>query len=347
MRAAIMRDWQLRVDDLPDPTPGPGQVLTKVLACGICGSDLHMLRHGAEARALTDQLNADAPPDPTAPIPFQAERDTVMGHEFCCEVVDVGEGVANLHVGDVVVSMPAAFDAEGVHAIGYSNAYNGGYADLMVLNELLAIKVPGDLPAELAALTEPFAVGVHAVAKSRIAKGDSAIVLGCGPVGLACIAELRHLGIGPIVAADFSPARRQLAERMGADVVVDPRQTPAIEAWRTAANGKPLVIFEAVGVPGMIEQAMLMAPKDARILVVGVCMQTDEIHPLVGIGRELSIQFVLAYDPLEFAGALTALADGAVDLSPWITGRVGVDDVPQAFQALADPEAHAKILVTP
>ena len=98
--------------------------------------------------------------------------------------------------------------------------------------------MPGGLPADLAALTEPFAVGVHAVAKSRIAVGDSAIVLGCGPVGLACIAELRRLGIGPIVAADFSPARRALAERMGADVVVDPRQTPAIEAWRTAATAR-------------------------------------------------------------------------------------------------------------
>jgi threonine dehydrogenase-like Zn-dependent dehydrogenase len=173
------------------------------------------------------------------------------------------------------------------------------------------------------------------------------LILGCGPVGLACIAELRRLGIGPIVAADFSPARRALAERTGADIVVDPRETPAIEAWRTAANGRPLVIFEAVGVPGMINQAMRMAPKDARILVVGVCMQPDQILPLVGIGRELNVQFVLAYEPTEFAGALTALADGTVDLSHWITGKVPVDGVPQAFDDLADPERHAKILVTP
>ena len=342
-----MRDWQLRVDDLPDPTPGPGQVLTKVLACGICGSDLHMVRHGAEMRAIGLQLLDSAPTDPAAPIQFEPDHDTVMGHEFCCEVVDVGEGVANLRAGDVVVGMPVAFDADGVHPIGYSNRYNGGYADLLVMNELLAIKVPGDLPADLAALTEPFAVGVHAVAKSRIAVGDSAVVLGCGPVGLACIAELHRLGIGPIVAADFSPARRALAAGMGADVVVDPRETPAIEAWRTAANGKPLVIFEAVGVPGMIQQAMRHGPEGHAHPVVGVCMQSDQILPLVGIGRELNLQFVLGYEPDEFAGALTALADGAVDLSSWITGRVAVDDVPQAFADLADPERHAKILVVP
>ena len=134
-----------------------------------------------------------------------------MGHEFCCEVVELGPGCTNLTVGDVVVSLPVAFDAEGLHAVGYSNRYNGGYAELMVLNELTGIKVPAGLPAEMAALTEPLAVGVHAVAKSRIAGGESAIVLGAGPVGLACVAELRMRGIGPIVVADFSAKRRELA----------------------------------------------------------------------------------------------------------------------------------------
>lgn len=347
MRAAVMRDWQLRVDDLPDPTPGPGQVLTRVLACGICGSDLHMLAHGAETRRMSEELNDGRPADPMAPIPFDPSGDTVMGHEFCCEVIELGPGCENLKVGDVVVSMPVAFDAQGVHALGYSSRYNGGYAELMVLNELLGMKVPSGLPAELAAMTEPLAVGVHAVAKSRIAGGDAAIVLGLGPVGLACIAELRMRGIGPIVAADFSPKRRKLAEQLGADVVVDPRETPAIEAWRKIDGVRPLVIFEAVGVPGMIEQAMRMAPKDTRILVVGVCMQEDRIHPMLGISRELNIQFVLAYEPAEFAQALHAIAEGKVDLSPWLTGTVPVDGVPQAFQDLGNPETHAKILVVP
>jgi threonine dehydrogenase-like Zn-dependent dehydrogenase len=347
MRAAVMRDWQLRVDDIPEPTPGAGQVLTRVLACGICGSDLHLLVHGRESRRLSDELNDGRPADPMAPIMFEADHDTVMGHEFCCEVVELGPGCENLKVGDVIVSMPVAFDTGGLHALGFSNAYNGGYAELMVLNELLGIKVPADLPAHMAALTEPLAVGVHAVAKSRIAGGDSAVVLGCGPVGLACIAELRMRGIGPIVAADFSPKRRQLAEQLGADVVVDPREISAIEAWRKIDGVRPLVIFEAVGVPGMIEQAMRMAPKDARILVVGACMQEDHFHPMLGIGRELNIQFALGYNPVEFGDALTAIAEGRVDLSPWLTGSVGIDDVPQAFADLGNPEAHAKILVVP
>jgi threonine dehydrogenase-like Zn-dependent dehydrogenase len=347
MRAAVMRDWQLRVDEIPEPRPGPGQVLTKVLACGICGSDLHMLQHGAEARRLSDELLADAPADPMSPQVFEPHVDTVMGHEFCCEVVELGPGCDNLRVGDVVVSMPLAFDADGLHALGYSNRYNGGYAELMVLNELLGLKVPAGIPAGMAALTEPLAVGVHAVAKSRIRGGESALIIGAGPVGLACLAELRMRGIGPIVVADFSAKRRELAALLGADVVVDPRATPAIEAWRQIDGVRPLVIFEAVGVPGMIQQAMQMAPKDARILVVGACLQEDRFHPMLGLRREVNIQFALAYEPQEFGAALNAIADGRIDLAPWLTGSVGVDDVPQAFADLADPDAHAKILVVP
>lgn len=347
MRAAVMKNWSLRVDDIPEPTPGSGQVLAKVLACGICGSDLHLLVHGEESRRLSEELAAGAPPDPMRPVMFTPEHDMVMGHEYACEVLDVGPNVNGLKVGDTVVSFPVAFDEQGIHGIGFSNKYPGGYSERLIVNEMMAIKVPNGLSHELAALTEPLAVGVHAVAKSRIAPGEAAVILGLGPVGLACIAELKMKGIGPIVGADFSPKRRALAERLGADVVVDPRDTPAIEAWRKIDGQKPLVVFEAVGVPGMIEQAMRMAPKDARILVVGACMQQDTFHPMLGISKELSVQFALGYTPVEFGSALTAIAEGKVDLAPLITGRVPIDGVPQAFRDLGDPETHAKILVTP
>jgi threonine dehydrogenase-like Zn-dependent dehydrogenase len=347
MKAAVMKDWELRVDEVADPVPQAGQVLTRVLACGICGSDLHMLRHGKEAQDLSATFDADQPRDPMAPKMFEPHIDTVMGHEFCCEVVDLGEGCDNLKIGDLVVSMPGAFDADGVHTIGYSNRYPGGYGERMVLNELLCLKVPNGLTSDLAALTEPLAVGVHAVAKSRIANGDSAIVLGCGPVGLACIADMKMRGIGPVVAADYSPARRALAVAMGADEVVDPAAESAMSVWRRVDGVRPLVIFEAVGVPGMIDQAMRMAPRGSRILVVGACMQQDRMFPMLGITRELSLQFVLGYEPAEFAGALRSIAEGDVDLSAWITATVSIADVPRAFDDLAEPERHVKILVTP
>jgi threonine dehydrogenase-like Zn-dependent dehydrogenase len=294
-----------------------------------------------------NELTADRPDDPMQMTMFEPHLDTVMGHEFCCEVVELGAGCDNLKIGDIVVSLPVAFDPAGLHPLGFSNIYNGGYAELMVLNEMVGIKVPSGLGADIAAMTEPLAVGVHAVAKSRITNHESAIVLGCGPVGLACIAELKMRGIGPIVAADFSSKRRSLAELIGADVVVDPRDTPAIEAWRASDGVRTPVIFEAVGVPGMIDQAMRIAPKDARILVVGACMQEDRFHPMLGIGRELTLQFAFGYEPGEFSAALTSIADGRVDLAPWLTATVGIDGIPQAFRDLANPEQHAKIMVTP
>jgi threonine dehydrogenase-like Zn-dependent dehydrogenase len=347
MKATIMRGGELVVDELPDPEPKPGQVLVRTLACGICGSDLHALVHGERMVALANESAEAALDDPMRPHVMDLGRDVVMGHEFAAEVVELGENAGNCAVGDVVVSMPVTFDASGVYAVGYANEYPGGYGELMILSDMLALHVPNGLEARRAALTEPMAVGVHAVNRSGIRQGEAALVLGCGPVGLAVIAALRLQGIEPIVAADFSAKRRELASVMGAHEVVDPRAEPAIDAWRRVDGTRPLVVFEAVGVPGMIDAAMTTAPRNARILVVGVCMENDTIRPMLGIGRELTIQFALGYDPMEFASTLRSIAEGDIDVEPLITGSVGIDGVPQAFRDLADPDAHAKILVEP
>jgi threonine dehydrogenase-like Zn-dependent dehydrogenase len=156
--------------------------------------------------------------------------------------------------------------------------------------------VPNGLSTDHAALTEPLAVGVHAVEKAAL-KGDEApLVVGCGPVGLAVVAALRLKGIRPIVAADFSPKRRELAVRMGADIVVD----PALESPYVKLDpGKRAAIFECVGVPGVLQQMFEQVPRDARVVVVGVCMEPDTIEPMFGIVKELSLQFVLGYTPEE------------------------------------------------
>jgi len=342
-----MRGTSLAVDDVPDPTPGAGQLLVRTLACGICGSDLHALTHGDQLVEMQREAAEADDGIPMAP-PMDLTRDVIMGHEFCGEVIALGEGAANHSVGELVVSLPVTFDAAGVHAIGYSNQYPGGYGEHLVVSDVLALRVPNGLDAERAALTEPFAVGLHAVNRSKATSGHAAVVLGCGPVGLAVIAALDALGAGPIVAADLSATRRRLATTLGAHEVVDPRDEPAVDALRRIKGaGRPLVIFEAVGVPGMLDDAMRMAPRAAQILVVGVCMVSDTIRPMRAIGKELDLQFVLGYDPMEFAETLRRIAEGEVTVDPLITGRVGIDEVPAAFDALADPEAHAKILVTP
>jgi threonine dehydrogenase-like Zn-dependent dehydrogenase len=358
MRAAVMRDRQLVVADVPVPDPGPGEVLVRTLACGICGSDLHALKH-AERFVETSRRAGNA-------FVMDLGRDVVMGHEFCAEIVEHGPGTSRaLPAGTRVCSRPVLMRSTGPQTVGYSNDHPGGYGEYMRLTESLLLPVPAGLPTEHAALTEPMAVGLHAVTKARLESDDAPLVIGCGPVGLAVIAALRLHGARPIVAADFSARRRELATALGADLVVDPAQTTPWQSWREAAvwrdasrapvlppwiagpPRRPAVVFECVGVPGVLDQIMAAAPRGTRIIVVGVCMEADTIYPMLGISKELNLQFVLGYTPDEFAATLDHIAEGRIQVAPLITGKVGVEAVARAFEALASPERHAKILVEP
>jgi len=357
MRAAIFRSGEIVVDTLPDPAPSAGQVLVKTLACGICGSDLHARTH-AHHMVRMSKLAGRAPMD--------LARDVVFGHEFCCEIIDHGPGAQKrFRTGTRVCSVPALASANGPSGIGYSNDNVGGYAELMLLSEALLLEVPNGLSAEHAALTEPLAVGVHAVAKANVQGGEVPLVIGCGPVGLAVIAALKLKGLHPIIAADYSPTRRALAAKLGADVVIDPAQNGPFKAWAEHAAMsaeekaarppraawlpalKPALIFECVGVPGMIQQVFEGAPRDARIVVVGVCMESDRAEPMLGIMKELNVQYVLGYTPDEFAASLRLIAEGTVDAASLITGKVGLDGVAGAFSELGNPERHTKIIVEP
>ncbi len=341
MRAAIARRGQMIVDEVPEPIPGAGDALVEVKACGICGSDLHTLHHADSLLAVAELGGGESSFDP--------EADFVMGHEFSAEVVELGPGTddAPVSVGDLVVSMPFALVGAGLEPIGFSNTYNGAYAERMRLTAGMCLKVPNGLDARRAALTEPMTVGLHAVNKSGIKPGEGALVLGCGPVGLAVIAALKAKGIEPIVAADFSARRRAIASAMGAHEVVTPAEESAIDAWKRVGAPRSVVIFEAIGVPGIIDQAMRDAPPLSRIVIVGVCMETDHLLPLVGIVKELNLQFTFYYDPMEFGETLRAIAEGELDVTPMLTGVVGIDGVPDAFNALSDPEEQVKILVEP
>jgi threonine dehydrogenase-like Zn-dependent dehydrogenase len=357
MRAAVMRNKKIVVDNIPTPAPGPGEVVVKTLACGICGSDLHTLKH---AEKLVEVARRSG-----GPFIMDLNRDIVMGHEFCTELVDFGQSPSATLKLEHVCAMPVLLKPSGVETVGYSNENPGGYAEYMRLTEKLLLEVPNGLSTERAALTEPMAVGYHAVQKARLGADDVPLVIGCGPVGLAVIAALKLSNAQPIIAADFSPRRRQLAQAVGADVVVDPKASSPYETWKQMAAysdpakapqlppwlpGPPLrpaVIFECVGVPGMIDSVMAAAPANTRLVVVGVCMEHDRIEPMLGINKELNIQFVLGYSGDEFRTTLRNLAEGNINCDPLITGKVGVEGVASAFEELASPEQHAKILVEP
>ena len=362
MRAAVLRGKEIVVGDVAEPEPGPGEVLVRTLACGICGSDLHAYHRARRGAAETP---AAAPSGNTSPG-LALEGEIVMGHEFCAEIADYGPATERrLAAGQRVCSIPILLRASGPEFIGYSSRNPGGYGEFMRLTADHLIAVPNGLSTERAALTEPMSVGWHAVGKARLAPDDVPLVVGCGPVGLAIIAALKLKGAQPIVAADFSPGRRRLAAAMGADLVVDPAvqspfaswrelaQTgrpdpgPTLPGWLVGSGLKPAVIFECVGARGVIDQLMSGAPQDARIVVVGLCQEHDTIFPMSGIGKELEIIFSNSFHRHEFAETLSNIAEGRIDVDPLITGKVGLAGVERSFRDLENPDAHAKILIEP
>ena len=260
MRAVSLRAGKLYVkEDAPEPVPGFGQVLVQVKACGICGSDLHFAKHGADMIALTAQVKG-MPLDPSGGPGLDLASDVYMGHEFSAEVLEVGPDTQAAAPGTLVTAIPVLLGASGIEPIVYSNTTAGGYGERMLLSAPLLTEIPNGLDFRHAALTEPMAVGLHGVNKSHIKPGEGALVLGCGPVGLAIIGALKLKGIDTIVATDFSPARRALAQTMGATDVVDPAAEDAFDAWTRAGKGKTLVVFEAIGVPGIIDGVLRDAP---------------------------------------------------------------------------------------
>ncbi|MEU7766835.1 zinc-binding dehydrogenase [Nocardia sp. NPDC049190] len=379
MRATVVTDTEFEVIELPRPIPGPGQVLIDVVRCGICGSDLHARTHADDMAELAVATGYDHF--------MRAEQSVVLGHEFSGTVVDYGPDCRKRwKAGTPVVALPIVRHGKQPHLVGLSSAAPGGYAEEVVVQESMAMPVPNGLSAEHAALTEPMAVAWHAVRRGRVGKGQTAFVIGCGPIGLAVISMLKAAGVRSVVASDFSPRRRELATACGADVVVDPateapwtaaprtgrinkvtdildlgfdtmnrlRRVPNLPWWYVfrlahTLNASPAgaVVFECVGVPGIIEQIISAAPPLSRVVVVGVCMQADRFQPAMAINKEIELRFVFGYDPGEFRDTLHMLADGKIDPTPLITGTVGLAGVDNAFAALGNPERHAKILVDP
>jgi len=378
MKAVTCCRGALAVTDLPEPVPGPGHLLVEVRRAGICGSDLHVR---TQADGLADLMREIGYHDL-----MRSEEEIVLGHEFVAEVVERGPGTkGHLPVGTPVVSLPLLRQGADVHPTGLSARAPGAFAERMLVQESLTLRVPNGLPDEVAVLTEPMAVGWHAVNRGEVGRKDVAVVVGCGPVGLAVVTLLKGRGVRTVVASDPSSGRRALATACGADVVVDPASdspydaastghlTTAPAALTAAVDGietmarlpvpwwhtwrvlekvgvtipKAPVVFECVGIPGMLDQVITGAPLFSRVVVVGVCMGDDTVRPSMAINKEIDLRFVLGYTPLEFRDTLHALADGKVGVTPLVTGVTGLDGVADAFDVLGGAERHAKVLVDP
>jgi threonine dehydrogenase-like Zn-dependent dehydrogenase len=335
-----MRKSELVIDTVPDPEPGPGEILVRTLSCGICSSDLQALADAQHLVSRVEDWGQTRPLDPS--------RDLILGHEFCAEVVDYGPDTAHrLSAGTRVVSVPAVMRPGRVAPVGLSNDFPGGYGELMILSEPLAVEVPSGLSPELAALTEPMAGGLHAVEKARLESTDAPLVIGCGPAGLAVVAALKIANARPITASDPSELRRNLAAKLGADQVLDPGQGSAFDAWKDAIGMRTPVIFECTGTADMLQRIIRAAPRESRIVCVGICTEDETIRPLTAAAKEVSLQFVLGYSPAEFVQTLHRIADGVLDVGDLITGRVGRSGVAGAFADLQSPDSHAKIMLDP
>ena len=338
MEAVTMERGTLRKVEVDEPIPKKGEVLVKSIACGICGSDLHAAKH-TEDFVKTSRESGGA-------FKLTTFSPVILGHEFCAEIVDYGPNTEkSLSPGTLVCAAPVLL-RDPFLSIGFSEKTPGGFSQYMLLSESVMQPVPSGVRAEEAALTEPAAVALHAINKARLEGNEEIVVIGCGPVGLAILTILKSSFKGQIIASDFSPQRRSLAEKVGAHQVVNPQEASPFSSKFLRKN-KKTVVFECVGVPGVIDDIILEAPQNSKLVVVGVCLQKDSFRPLIAINKEISMQFVLGWSMEEFSESLNKIASGEIDASALITKQIRLDQVPDTFKELSSPNEDAKVLVKP
>ncbi|MSO37479.1 MAG: alcohol dehydrogenase [Acidimicrobiia bacterium] len=335
MRAAVTEHagGRLAVIDMPDPKPGPGELLVRVTACGICGSDLH----------LSEVLD----------IP-----GLVLGHEICATVAELGQGVNDWKVGARIAGFPlvgcdecdacqigATSKCSQAAQLGLARA--GGFAEYTTLSASSAFRIPAAIDDHIGALVEPLAVAHHALDCTRRGTDEPILVIGAGPVGAAVALWARALGAREVVVSDPVARRRELAECVGATLTVDPNTEDVASAFAKQCGALPNVVIECVGTRGMIQHSMDVAAVDAQVTVVGVCIGSDEIMPLVGLQKELLAKFVLYYRKSDFTATIAALANGVLNPQAMVTGTTTFDDLPDRFEALKHPVDDCKVILEP
>jgi len=341
MKAAYVENGTVHVGEMPDPVPGKGQALVRTHSCGLCASDQHFLKGGRNIIELSQRLGG-----PYAALDF--EKPFVPGHEYVGEVLDYGPGSQRkVKTGRRVTSVPVMM-AEGAHkVIGYSHECPGGFGELMLLDENLLIEIPESMPDDHAAMIEPLAVGLEHARRGRPDKNDAALVLGCGAIGLGVIAGLKLMGIAPIIAADFHAGRREQAIQMGAHIAIDPRESSPYGPLKDFGNRQANLIYECVGLPGMLADIVGNAPFDGRIVMGGYCMEEEKLFTFVAQNKRLNIQFASGEEPQDMETALRGIGDGSINIAPWLGARIGLSGVAQAMAEMSGPGAPVRTVVDP
>jgi (R,R)-butanediol dehydrogenase/meso-butanediol dehydrogenase/diacetyl reductase len=335
MRAAVFQGAgkPLEIQTLTDPTPGEGQVVVKVERCGICGTDLHMTG------------------DHTLGIP----AGYIPGHEIAGEVVAVGKHVSNLKIGDRVTTMPIMGCGKCASCLSHQpmwctnpfGFHSGGFAEYLLGGARESVKLSGTISAQDGALVEPLSVGLHGVALAQLQPGAKVLVLGPGPIGLAVIFWARRLGAGKIVVTGSSRRREDFAMTMGASSFVVESEHSGADIER-ALGGAPDVVFECVGKPGILQQALDRVRPRGTVISLGYCTAPDSIIPAAAMIKEIRLQFSYTYGIRDFEYCIDTLASGAVQPAAMITDTVKLQDLPEFFETMRKPGSPAcKVMVAP
>ncbi|CAN7533248.1 alcohol dehydrogenase catalytic domain-containing protein [Phenylobacterium sp. LjRoot219] len=320
----------LRLCDVAPPRPGPRDVVLRVAATGICGSDLGYVAAGGVAGPAAQ------------PFP--------LGHELAGTVVEAGAEVCTVGVGDRVILNPL------VNLVG-NGGPEGGFGELLLVRDVAGqpgslLPLPVALSFETGALVEPLAVGLHAVKRLGATPGDKVAVFGAGPIGLMALVALRHRGVDDVVVFDLSAFRRERALALGARAALDPRERPPAETLK-ALHGAVRVysaeapqtshVLEASGAP-LIPEIVAFARAGAVVCVASVQKKAVPVDFQRVLAKELTLTAAIGY-PTELAEALELLEHGAVDLGPVVSHRFAGPDFLAAFATAQQPDHAAKVLV--
>lgn len=332
-RVAVHGPDDVRIDEVATPSPGPEDVVVRVAACGICGTDLGYARAGG--------------------LPVGGDRGPIaLGHEFSGTIAAVGDGVRDLVPGQRVVVDPTT----PANYIGSGGP--GAFAPLIVVRDVgsqpMVYPIPDTLDFETAALVEPLSVALHGVYRSGAKAGEKAVVFGAGPIGLGVVAMLRHKGLTDIIAVDRSNGRLARARALGARVTLNPDEGdiwPTIAAEHGAGElyGMPVVntdqFIEVSGAPPVIPAILANARFHAHLTVIAVHHREVPVNFALALAKEMQITTAMAY-PTEFAEVVGILARREIDTTPLVSHRFDFADFAQAFATAADAERAAKVLVT-
>jgi (R,R)-butanediol dehydrogenase/meso-butanediol dehydrogenase/diacetyl reductase len=333
MKAAVFDavGQPLRIDDLAMPRPADDEVLLRIAACGICGSDLHMTED---------------------PVTFGLKPYDVLGHEFAGEVIVCGADVRELKPGDRVAVAPMrgcghcdscrrgepAWCAE-MRLIG------GGYAEFATVAARQCRVLPDDLPTAEGALAEPVAVALHVVIRSGLKPGDRVLILGAGPIGLLVAFWARRYGAADVIVADLGHHQQVRAAALGATGFA--LSGPGLAAeFRQMTGAQPDIVFECVGKRGLIDFACRLVRMHGTVVGVGLCVGGDEWDPFAALSKEITLIFAVFFNMAEFETALEALGPGRFRPQELITGRIGFADVAETFEALRRRTTQCKVLIT-